>query len=704
MIEKLVDLQIKYSKILFIILVIIVGLAAYTAKDLKIDPSFSALVSEESEFNTNDRLIRNTFEVNDGIIILIRRDDNSKLEGGVYDLNEIINEYRYLDDLKTSLQESPYVRFISEPELSDDSRNIKMNLALASPDRVGGFQESLSEINSIISEVGAPPGIKAEITGLPVLLNRVSTLLITDSLTTILITFAFIFLVLLWYSKDFYFTLITITTPAVSLVLLASLMVLFGINVTITLAAVGVLVLGLGADYSIHIATHYRAARREHEDHIHALKKTINELFVPITASFITTLAGFTALIFGVSPSSQAQGLVLNLGIVVIYLTSFLLFPVLLTIFAEKINIKSNQTFRKIISLLTKLAIFQANKSKVVISIIVVLTLIMMFGASKVQFSTSNSNWIPEGDPVAESFRELNYVYGSDDTLTLILTSNKGDLRDVQTVKDIEIMKSKLLLYPNVDYVRTPYDNLNEKSRSGIYEYVSSNQQIREQFNEDYTLTRIVIGSQNFQTSESGSSPILSYVGDVVKETPVHNTDISLYGDIIRFEELGDSLERDAGVTTLLGLGLVFFVASAIYASISVGFIALVPIIIAVIWAVGLMGFFGVPFTSLSTGIISLVLGVGVDFSIHIVDSIKKFMRRGKEIEEAISKTLETSGAAVLLSSVTTFIGFSALTFATLLGTQRLGWSLAFSIIAVFFVTITIVPAIVSLTQSKKNV
>ena len=38
------------------------------------------------------------------------------------------------------------------------------------------------------------------------------------------------------------------------------------------------------------------------------------------------------------------------------------------------------------------------------------------------------------------------------------------------------------------------------------------------------------------------------------------------------------------------------------------------PIIVAVTWALGLMGYFGIPFTSLSTGIISLVLGIGVDF------------------------------------------------------------------------------------------
>ena len=48
-------------------------------------------------------------------------------------------------------------------------------------------------------------------------------------------------------------------------------------------------------------------------------------------------------------------------------------------------------------------------------------------------------------------------------------------------------------------------------------------------------------------------------------------------------------------------------------------------------------------------------------------------------------------------------VGFLALTFAVLLGTQRLGWSLAFSIISVLIVSLSIVPAIMSLTYTNQK-
>jgi predicted RND superfamily exporter protein len=145
---------------------------------------------------------------------------------------------------------------------------------------------------------------------------------------------------------------------------------------------------------------------------------------------------------------------------------------------------------------------------------------------------------------------------------------------------------------------------------------------------------------------------------------------------------------------------LVLLIASIIYASITVGLIALIPIIIGLVWAIGLMGYFGVPFTSLSTGIVSLVLGIGIDFSIHLVDGVKRYLKR-TNLEDALQKTLVSSGTSILLSSMTTFIGFMALSFSQLLGTRRLGWSLALAVIAVFIVSMLTVPAIMKLTQKN---
>lgn len=700
MIEQIVKFQIKNAKILLFLLLVIIISAGFIATELKVNPDFGTLIPDDSQYNKNDRILKKAFETDNAVVLYLSIDDKSTLKNIPTSMREE-KITSYIENLREVLLESQYVTNIYPAQYSDDNRAVQVIITLNTPEKVGGIGIAKGEMEFLINQVGTPLGVKKIITGFPIIIDRIPTLLITDNLNTILITLIAIFLILYWYSKNFYFTLITIATPLSSIILLAALMVILKIDVTITLAAVGVLVLGLGADYAIHISTNYLKARKEHEDHKQALIHTIKHLSLPITASFITTLAGFIALMFGISPSSQAQGIVLGLAITIIFFTTILLFPILITIFSKQINVKPNKYFEKILSSLGKLAQYQVKHSKAVIWLIVIITTIMIYGASKVQFSTSNSNWIPDSDEISKSFREVIYNFGGNsDSLDIVLISNKGDLRDVQVARDISILKSKLKSISNVETITSPYDNLNFSSNQ-IFEQLTYNPQLRNQFNHDWTLTKIKIITQNPGRDDSGKSLILKEIKEILKKTNIHNTKISLYGNGVRFNELGDALQKDTGVTTAIGLILVFFVTTTIYASFAIGILSLVPITIGLVWTVGFMGFFNVPFTSLSTGIISLVLGIGIDFSIHLVDSIKTYSKKMR-FELAVFETMNTSGKAIFLSSLTTFVGFLALTFAKLLGTQRLGFSLAFSIVSVFIVTILFVPAILSLLNKRE--
>lgn len=701
MFDKFIEFQVKYSKILFFLILLLFGFSAYIAKDVKIDPDFGSLISDDSEFNINDRKLKAAFEQDEVMLLYISYDETYSLNSRVDDIKSLRVE-TYTKELQKTLLESQYVLSVSEPQFSQRADSIQMLVFLSTPNEVGALSIVKKEIDYLVSLVGKPVGLNIEVTGFPVIIDRIPTLLINDNIVTIFITIFAIFFILYWYSRDVYFSLATLSIPVFSFAFFGALLVYFGVNITITLAAVGVLILGLGSSFGIHISTHYSRAIEKYDSHLEALKATVNQLKLPITASFVTTLAGFIALIFGVSPSSQSQGLVLAIGITVIFLTTFLVFPIIITIFASHIQVRPNFIFMKILNGLGNLARYQVKYAKLILWGLFFVTFIMLIGASQVQFSTSNSNWIPDDDPVQDSFTGvINDFGGNSDSVTIILESEAYDLRNFQVIQDVYGLKKALELLDNVDSVRTPYDSLFGFEEHQIYEQITNNQQLRSQFNRDFTLTRIVIISQDFPQDEAGNSVILEDIELLLDTNPIYYTQTSLYGNLIRFKELGESLQSDAVVTTLLGLGLVFFVASTIYASLAVGLLSLIPIIVAVIWAVGLMGFFGIPFTSLSTGIISLVLGIGIDFSIHLVDSIKKYSKR-MNFKDAVFESMSTSGRAIFIASLTTFVGFLALTFAQLLGTQRLGWSLAFSILSVFVVTILFVPCVMSLLHKRE--
>lgn len=696
--SSVTKLLIKYRAVFTVLLVLVFTFSALTAQNLQIEPDFSALIPEEGEYNTNQRIIEQTFQQNNAILLFYTLDDSSILKNRpeVIDTEEFT---QHAEKIQDTLLESQYVVRVGTPQISNTNVSASIPVSLYVPSRTNAFADVKTELEQYISEVSPPPGVNVDLSGLPVILDRTATLLITDNLTTVLITILLVFTVLYTYFRNIYLALIGMSTPLLSIITLGAFMVILDIPVTLTLAAVGVLMIGLGADYAIHVTVGFERVIDEGKNTEQAIVETVNDLGIPITASFLTTLSGFMALTLGVSPSSISQGIVLSIGILLIYIFSLITLPILLSYIPKDFKSNTNPFFLKIRDRLAQIAVFQSKHPWKVISVVIALTFILGFGLTYTSFSTSNSNWIPEDDPVSRAFGQYNNQFETTDSVTLLVFSQNEDLRTVDTVREMQEIQSKLEGIPSVSNVNSPFKDI-PLSKPRIHEEIEERQN---QFNKDYTFTRLTVESPTFQADESGSSIILSELRNVLQNREPYNTDISLYGDVVRFEELGQSLQQDTGVTTGIGLALIFAVSSIIYGSAVIGITALFPILLAVIWAVGLMGYFGVPFTSLSTGLISLVLGIGVDFSIHIVDSIKRIARRTGDVTTAIRESLLGSGNAILLTSLTTFLGFLALSFSSLLGTQRFGWSLALSIVGVFSVCILLVPAIMSLQLKGGN-
>lgn len=693
---KWADKILRYAKPLSVGLLLLFSFLLYTGTGLQIEPDFSALISDDGTYNTNERTLEQIYQENNGVILYYQPDPNTILNNAPTTTDTAAFQ-THEETLRDALSQSQYVTRIGQTQRTPSNRTAAIPVSLYVPNEVNIFKEVKAELETYLDAVPPPPGYTVTVSGFPTILDRVSTLLISDNLRTTAFTAIIIFLVLYAYFLDARLAGIGMAAPLFSAVSLAALLTWLNIPITLTLAAVGVFVLGLGADYSIHFTIAYERFLEEGQTSIEAVNSVFEELTLPITASYLTTLAGFAALILGVSPSSNAQGVVLSLGITLIYAVSLTVIPILLVAFGSTYKPRPNPVFNTIQEGLANIARYQGEHPWRVLGVVAALTVVLATGFQFVYFSTSNSNWIPEDDPVSQSFRQYQYEYGQSDSVTIVLRAKDDDLRSPATIAEMQRLETRLSGIPNVDSVQSPFTDAPRTPTEGYRALTEQSAQ----FNEDYTVTTMTVRSQYFGVDESGEAAILQELRDALQRANPSTVTTSLFGDAVRFEELGQSLQQDTGITTGIGLVLVFVISSLLYTSLTVGFTALIPIVLAVVWAVGLMGFFGVPFTSLSTGLVSLVLGIGVDFSIHLVDSIKRAHRELNDIGESIYKALTTSGSAVLLSSITTLLGFLALSFSALLGTQRFGWSLALSILGVFAVCILLVPAITSLQLQK---
>lgn len=110
------------------------------------------------------------------------------------------------------------------------------------------------------------------------------------------------------------------------------------------------------------------------------------------------------------------------------------------------------------------------------------------------------------------------------------------------------------------------------------------------------------------------------------------------------------------------------------------GFVAVAPIVLALIWVLGTMALLNIPYSLITSIITALSIGIGVDYSIHMIHRYQEEFARVRNPEKAAVRTLATTGSALLGSALTTALGFGVLVFSSLEGIQQFGVTSAITI------------------------
>ena len=119
-------------------------------------------------------------------------------------------------------------------------------------------------------------------------------------------------------------------------------------------------------------------------------------------------------------------------------------------------------------------------------------------------------------------------------------------------------------------------------------------------------------------------------------------------------------VSRDKNVTTMISLLLVFFITLGLFqGSFSSALMPMLVVGLSVVWLYGTMGYLGIPLSTLAGSVAALVIGIGIDYSVHILNTYR-FHRRDNSISEALSEAVGETGVAIVATSVTTISAFMA--------------------------------------------
>ncbi len=169
-----------------------------------------------------------------------------------------------------------------------------------------------------------------------------------------------------------------------------------------------------------------------------------------------------------------------------------------------------------------------------------------------------------------------------------------------------------------------------------------------------------------------------------------------------QMEDRMTSMIVSSQITSLaLSLFSVFVVITISFGSCWAGLLGALPLAFSILLNYMTMGFCGINLDFITSIIASVVVGVGIDYTIHFMTTYKEERSKTDDVVEVTKATFRKSGQGILTNALAVGFGFLVLTLSKFVVLRYIGILVAIVMLTSSFLAMTIIPGILNLTDPK---
>lgn len=205
----------------------------------------------------------------------------------------------------------------------------------------------------------------------------------------------------------------------------------------------------------------------------------------------------------------------------------------------------------------------------------------------------------------------------------------------------------------------------------------------------------------SFNMEGAAIARIREQVGEVSAQIP--DVEVAITGTpALNSDEMASSLQ-DMSRAMVLALVLVTALFVFAFGEARRPLAAVVALLLGVLWALGWLSLTVGHLTILSMAFGSILLGLGIDFGIHLVARYEKEMHAGQQPRGALETTLQRVGRAILSGALTTAAAFFALNFSSFRGIKEFGWIAGWGILSCLVAELIFLPVLLLWLDRRKR-
>ncbi len=508
-------------------------------------------------------------------------------------------------------------------------------------------------------------------------------------------------------------------------------------HITIVTAIYAAILNGLGVDFSLHFYNRFLEEINSRKNLEGALETTFSHVGPAVFNGALTTIFAFFAMCFSQFRGLVELGLIGGVGIMMILITSFTVLPALLV---RYIKIRGGRfSYPFVPSLGTeRIGYFVVRNRRIIVISALLITAVMGYEASRITFQSDINKSKPKNNPAiivkerlqqnigTNFFPVIVYAKGTDLNTLLSLTEEAQGILEAHP--DIALVEGPSAYLPSLRRQEENLDRLKEvdleRSRSYLHESLVRNGFNPEKFRSfEDTLSEFsrgkvspitygdlagtsvadLVGLYIQKEKDTWSVSIFAYPRpgkwdddidhSIAKKIKEKSPLLSIASFSMVVAEMRKSVIHDFYLTIIIAAIAVFITIYVLMRDIRGVLYCMTALAMGVVWMLGLIGLLGLSLDFANITVTPMVIGLGIDYSVHIYYRYKEKGQGG--VVWAISHT----GKAILMTALTTVAGYGSLFLAHYTPMNSIGYLSVLGIICCLATTYIVMPAFLAIEE-----
>ena len=510
-----------------------------------------------------------------------------------------------------------------------------------------------------------------------------------------------------------------------------------------------IIVISLTVDYAIQALSHYREQRTGDLPVIDALRSSMRIVMVPLSLAAVTTIGSLLVQLISPIPTIGDFGVVAGLGVGMSLIVMLTLVPAARAILDQRQERRGDlkppalvaDAIPGIGAAAAALGRSVTRRPMPYIAVIAIISIGLGIASTDIEAKFSIHDVLPTGGDALADLNTLDAAFGgSTEVVNILIEAEATDARTLLNLQDLRLAFTddgrrpvaaagpiensyELLLSDLIDDSGEPGDRydaelaaLYQETTAGLELVPAQMQTFLDQLEQRHPAIRDYLVNDpsgidtillQFPAYGLDAEKIRQLQADIEEIWQGDDRAITATSTGITSVAVTDEITGQQTESIVITIVVAFVILMVFYwmtlRQPALAIVAVGPIVLVLIWVLGTMALVGIPYTLTTSIITALSIGIGVDYTIHVIHRYREEFSRSRNPEQAAIRTLATTGSALLGSALTTALGLGVLAFAPTVATQQFGITAAITIAYALIVSTVLVPPAMTIWGAYQN-